>query len=104
MPRKKGSYSPDQLAEWRERIKVGKAIKTLNDTVAGRQEPSPVRLKAVEITLRKTVPDLSSVAIEGGNTPLRFSWGQATPKPVAIDHGPTGTAKAEYGDIEERGD
>ena len=89
MPRKKGAYSPGQLAEWRERIKVGKAIKTLNETVAGTLECSPVRLKAVEIILRKTIPDLSSVSMEGDNTPLRFTWGPATPEPVIIDHGPT---------------
>ena len=78
MPRKAGKYSPTQLAEWRERIKTGKAIDTLNQAVEGKIEVTTARMKAIEISLRKTLPDLSSVELSGGSEPIRFCWGPAT--------------------------
>ncbi len=83
MPRRKGAYSPTQLAEWRERIKTGKAIDTLNQAVEGKIELSTARMKAIEIALRKTLPDLSSVELSGaGGEPIQFTWAPAA-KPDA---------------------
>ena len=71
MPRKAGKYSPTQLAEWRERIKTGIAIDTLNQAIEGKIEMTTARMKAIEIALRKTLPDLSSVELSGaGGEPL----------------------------------
>jgi hypothetical protein len=79
MPRKPGAYSPTQLAEWRERIKTGKAIDVLNKAVAGEIELSTARMKAIEIALRKTLPDLTSVELSGaGGDPLVFTWAPAS--------------------------
>ncbi len=79
MPRKAGKYSPTQLAEWRERIQTGKAIDLLNKIVEGDEKTlaslTTARLKAIEIALRKTLPDLSSVELSGvGGEPLIFTW------------------------------
>ena len=65
MPRKAGAYSPTQLAEWRERILVGKAIDALNQAIEGKIDLTTARMKAIEIALRKTLPDLSSVELSG---------------------------------------
>ena len=69
MPRKAGQYSPTQLAEWRERIKTGKAIDLLNKIVEGDEKTlatlTTARLKAVEIALRKSLPDLQSIELSG---------------------------------------
>jgi hypothetical protein len=78
MPRKAGAYSPTQLAEWRERIKVGKAIETLNEAISGELELTTARMKAIEIALRKTLPDLQSVDLStAGGEPIQFTWGKA---------------------------
>lgn len=77
MPRKAGAYSPTQLAEWRQRIQVGKAIKVLNEAIEGTTELSTARMKAIELALRKTLPDLRNVEISGGDTPIQFSWAPA---------------------------
>ena len=75
MPRRKGAYSPTQLAEWRERIKVGKAIEVLNQVVVGEIEVTTSRMKSIEIALRKMLPDLQSVELSGaGGEPLVFTW------------------------------
>lgn len=78
MPRKAGRYSENQLAEWRERIKVGKAIDTLNEAIEGKVDLTTARMKAIEIALRKTLPDLTNVELSGGTEPIRFCWGPAS--------------------------
>ena len=79
MPRKKGAYSPAKLAEWRERIKVGKAIDVLNKALEGDEKTlaslTTARMKAIEIALRKTLPDLSAVDLTtAGGEPIQFTW------------------------------
>lgn len=82
MPRKRPSFSPQQVEQWRAKIKVGKAIEVLNSIVDGtyKGELTTARMKAIEIALRKSLPDLSSIELSGGSEPIRFSWA-----PVAKD-------------------
>ena len=79
MARVRALNSPAQTAKWRERIKTGKAIDLLNKIVEGDEKTlaslTTARLKALEIALRKTLPDLSSVELSGaGGEPLVFTW------------------------------
>ena len=60
MARVRALNSPAQTAKWRERIKTGLAIDVLNKAVEGEIELSTARIKAIEIALRKTLPDLTS--------------------------------------------
>ncbi len=54
--------------EVRARIQVGQLIKVLENQAFGHNEDiSPVRLKAIEILLRKSLPDLTSVEMTGAN-------------------------------------
>jgi hypothetical protein len=61
--------------EVRARIQVGQLIKVLekqalNDEAA---DLTPARLKAIEILLRKSLPDLSSIELKGdGGGPIRI--------------------------------
>ena len=41
----------------RQSIRVGKAIRMLNETVAGRYEPTPQQIQAARILINKVVPD-----------------------------------------------
>ncbi len=76
MARVRALNSPAQTAKWRERIKTGKAIEILNKAIAGEMELTTARMKAIEIALRKTLPDLQSVELSGaGGEPLVFTWG-----------------------------
>ena len=72
-------HFPTQLAEWRERIKTGKAIDVLNKVIEGDEKTlvhmPTARIKAIEIALRKTLPDLQSVELSGaGGEPLVVTW------------------------------
>ena len=72
-----GGFSQGQVDRWRNKIQVGMAIETLNKAIEGKIEPTTARMKAVEIALRKTVPDLSSVELTSGGQPIQFTWGKA---------------------------
>ncbi len=51
--------------ETRRRIQVGNIISYLERHLAGEVELSTTQLKAAEILLRKTLPDLTSVELSG---------------------------------------
>jgi hypothetical protein len=51
--------------ETREKIQTSQLINRLQSFVNEEVTIDPVRLKAIEILLRKSLPDLSSVSVEG---------------------------------------
>ena len=67
--------------EVRARIQVSQLINVLENQALGISEDlSPSRMKAIEILLRKSLPDLSSVEISGDqDAPLKlvFGWKSA---------------------------
>ena len=64
--------------EVRARIQVSQILNVLHRQALGEgEEISPTRLKAIEILLRKSLPDLSSVSISGdADSPVKveFAW------------------------------
>jgi hypothetical protein len=53
-------------AEVRAKIQASQLINVLQDhALTGEGEISPTRLKAIEILLRKSIPDLSAVTVSG---------------------------------------
>jgi hypothetical protein len=62
----------------RAKIQAGQLVKTLQDHALGdTAELSQSRLKAIEILLRKSIPDLQAIALTGDPdkpVELRFSW------------------------------
>jgi len=64
--------------EIREKIKTSQLINRLTDCGLGNLELTAQQLKAIEILLRKSLPDLSAVSIEGsgdnGEIPVTFTW------------------------------
>ena len=53
--------------EWRERIRSGVILQRLEKAALGEVEISPASLKAAEIVLRKTIPDLARHEHTGEN-------------------------------------
>jgi hypothetical protein len=49
---------------WRDRISTSMLINRLNKVALGQLEVSPIQLRAMEIALKKTVPDLSASELE----------------------------------------
>lgn len=47
--------------EWRAKIRTSELINRLQEHVLGSARMLPTQLKAIEILLRKTIPDLSQV-------------------------------------------
>lgn len=59
----------------RSKIQATQLLKVLQDQALGKSESeiSPVRLKAIEILLRKSLPDLSAVQVSGDpDNPLQL--------------------------------
>ena len=58
----------------RKKIQASQLINVLQDhALTGEGEITPTRMKAIEILLRKSIPDLSSVEISGdGDNPLNM--------------------------------
>jgi hypothetical protein len=54
----RGAWTPQKV---RDRIRVSMLVKRLTDHVVGKNEMSQTQLKAAEILLKKSLPDLSSV-------------------------------------------
>jgi len=53
----------------RKKIQASQLINVLQDhALTGEGEITPTRMKAIEILLRKSIPDLSSVEISGDET------------------------------------
>jgi hypothetical protein len=70
--------TPRLSNEWRERIKSGLILSRLEQAALGELEMSPAALKAAEIVLRKTLPDLARTEVtgdEGGPQELIVRWG-----------------------------
>lgn len=66
----------------RKKIQAGVLISILHDCAQGLEELKPDRMKAIEILLRKSLPDLSAVEISGNeDNPLLIS----TIKRVIVD-------------------
>lgn len=62
-------------AEIRAKIQASQLINVLQEhALTGAGEISPTRMKAIEILLRKSVPDLTAVALTGpdGEGPVQF--------------------------------
>ena len=51
--------------KWKENIRTGMLIKRLHDCAEGSVELTPNQIKAAEILLRKSVPDLKAVEFSG---------------------------------------
>lgn len=63
--------------EWRERIRSGVILQRLEKAALGEVEISPGSLKAAEIVLRKTIPDLARHEHTGENgdkIKVEVSW------------------------------
>lgn len=63
--------------EWRERIRSGVILQRLEKAALGEVEISPASLKAAEIVLRKTIPDLARHEHTGNNgdkIKVEVSW------------------------------
>lgn len=57
--------------EIRAKIQVSQLINVLHNHALGdSEELSPTRMKAIELLLKKSLPDLSSIEISGGDNPL----------------------------------
>jgi hypothetical protein len=57
----------------RRKIQASQLINVLQDhALTGEGEITPTRMKAIEILLRKSIPDLSSVELSGGDEPVNF--------------------------------
>lgn len=52
----------------RKKIQAGQLVKSLSDHVLGLKELSPTQIKAAEILLRKSMPDLSAVQMDANVT------------------------------------
>jgi len=66
----------------RKKIQAGALINILHDCAQGLEELKPDRMKAIEILLRKSLPDLSAVEISGNeDNPLLIG----TIKRVIVD-------------------
>lgn len=52
-------------AAWREKIRASMLINRLQNHVAGRLDMTPTQLRAAEVLLKKTLPDLSSTEHSG---------------------------------------
>jgi len=68
------------IEEARKKIQTTQLINRLQDHAHGKCEMSQTQVRAVEILLKKSVPDLSSVALsgdgEGGPIDHVFRWGK----------------------------
>jgi hypothetical protein len=58
----RGAWTPQKV---RERIRTSMLARRLQNHVLGRVEMSPTQLRAAEVLLKKTLPDLSAVTHTG---------------------------------------
>jgi hypothetical protein len=64
--------------EWRERIRVAGILQRLERAAMGEGDVTPTQLKAAEIVLRKTLPDLARTEVtgkDGGDQTMTIRWG-----------------------------
>ena len=62
----------------RAKIKASQLINRLQGHVLAKVKLEASQIKAIEILLRKTLPDLSTVTLEGGDRPLQLETLQRT--------------------------
>jgi hypothetical protein len=65
-----GFKMPD---EHRSKISTGKHLNNLDKIAAGEIPGSPLQVKAIEILLRKTMPDLANVQHTGDAGPVTYN-------------------------------
>lgn len=58
----RGAWTPQKV---RDRIRISMLVKRLTDHAVGKTEMSATQLKAVEILLRKSLPDLAAIELTG---------------------------------------
>ena len=64
--------------EWRERIRSAGILQRLDKAAMGEIEITATQLKAAEIVLRKTIPDLARTELtgkDGGDQVVVYRWG-----------------------------
>lgn len=66
--------NPRNQESVRQKIQVSQLLNVLTDHATGKiKEMEPTRIKAIEILLRKAMPDLQSIAIENaGGEPFQI--------------------------------
>jgi hypothetical protein len=75
MAARKNIYKPADVERIRAKIANARAQDTLAKVINGELEVSTARMKAIEIALRKTIPDLSSVELAGDlGANVVFTW------------------------------
>ena len=65
--------------EWRERIRSAAILQRLDRAAMGEVDMTPSQLKAAEIVLRKTIPDLNKTELsgpDGGKIQMGAHWGK----------------------------
>jgi len=83
------AWTPDKV---RKRIQVGMIVDRLHRHLEGTLELSPTQIKAAELLLRKTVPDLSAMQVTSESVHrfvMEIPSLQAKPDSWAIEHAPT---------------
>ena len=65
MAARKGQLTEPKLAEMRRRIQTTLLLKKLEQHVLNGEEMSATQIRAAEMLLRKTMPDLSAVQLTG---------------------------------------
>lgn len=76
--RREPNYKPGKISEaHRERIQVAKLIDVLHEHAFGKKKLTITRLKAIEILLKKKLPDLGVETNRGEVAPVTFVFGAA---------------------------
>lgn len=75
----------------RESIQTTQLIKRLMNHIDSKIELSTSQVRSIEILLKKTLPDLQAITVEGGDTPIQYA--QVSSEPLTADewltkHGP----------------
>lgn len=70
--------------EHRKKIQTSAIVNRLNSIAVGKVDVTPTQMRAIEVALRKTVPDLTSITIKGDeanplNAVVRFGWAPTKP-------------------------
>lgn len=58
----------------REKIRVSALINRLQDHIEGKVELNTTQVRAIEVLLRKSLPDLSDVRMDVNTTPVMFQF------------------------------
>jgi len=74
MAARKGPLTETKLDEMRRRIKTTLLLKRLEDHALGEAEMTASQIRAAEVTLKKAIPDLSAVTLQGdADNPVQHS-------------------------------